>query len=168
MRNFLETRLSSELTVLDRKEQLLKYFCTQNSIEMSYLTEETKAVLVRIAKEQKLSVAFTLHTKLRNTTKSVVWADGLRSVLGQNFVTEQDAIRDHPKDYESKVKKRADTKLRIKKELEKLKKNKDLTPDALAIEIEESKKDFLVACTGANLFLCCCFNVLESNYICFI
>ena len=157
MRNYLKDQLSSELTALNNDTALLGNFCAQNGLDLKQLDEATQKILMRVAKEYRLSIAFCLHVKLRVTSRAQVWANGLRDVLGETFTTEEDAIRDFSNEFSEKVDRLTAVKKRVQKELQVLKKGKQtVLTEAQAVSEKEAKEtEYKAAMKGANLFVSC-------------
>ena len=108
LRSHLKQMLSSELHLLENEEQLVKIYRTQEKLGSKCLSVRSSDMLVELAKEKKLSIALQLHCTCKNTGLSPVWATVLRDVLGEKFMTENEAKDLHKKAYEDEVQNKTD------------------------------------------------------------
>ena len=111
MRNYLMTKLASELQILQNSEnKLITFWLSQVAENMFKWLEvdvqqsrRIRATVLFIAKEQIVQTAFALYCMYRNQSKSSFWAMALRDVLGEKHVTQEEAIKSNAKAYEENV-----------------------------------------------------------------
>ena len=180
-RNYLiESVLKGVLKILTENDTLLlKNWLSQNKIEGAELSESTTKLVLKTAKEQILSVAFTMYALLNDLHKSTIWAQVLRDQLGESFITEKDAIANNATEWKT-VSRLTGTRELLKDELTNLKKRQaaakkkavttTLTQPELAekihfvAQIETKTAESKKATAGATLqFWVLFFNLLFLN-----
>ena len=140
LRKYLYDELASEMLVLKNEQQLLKTWRTQQGMTGEASDGETDsevALQLQLAKESIVSVAMKLHAKVRESQLSTIWAKALREVLGENFLTDNEAKQMHMKAWETDVQIKIDRRATMQDEYEALTKPGTATEEAVALKLTQ-------------------------------
>ena len=98
-----------------------------------------------------------MHAKMHKKTRSAVWAEAIRAVLGENFLTDDEAKAQHAKTYDKNVSFLTQRKEQLKVVINFTKKSlKDASDDAqkkiFKEKLDQEKSDKEDADAGAKKF----------------